>query len=170
MHVILHFFFLLKAFSPIEMSCLFVSIGTLVGRSHARVRADVCDYMQQHMTTDHMGLPFGAWMGWQQEQEQEQEQDNATAVGEGESNSVPWNVERAEAYVAHMRGSNTWGGAMEIAAATRIYACDIIVVSEVGGGGRRVVAEFLAPPSLSSRPRLTISWNGSHYQAAAGYS
>jgi hypothetical protein len=156
------------------MSCLFVSIGKLVGRPHARVRVDVCDYLQQHMTTDHMGLPFGAWMGWQDEDaahghgvmqgQEEAGEEEEKDDGEEEADVRTWDVDRAQAYIAHMRKSNTWGGAMEIAAATRIYACDIIVVSEV----RRVVAEFKAPPSLSSRPRLTLVWNGFHYQAAAG--
>jgi hypothetical protein len=134
------------------------------------------------MTTDHMGLPFGAWMGWQDEEGAAQhvgvgrEEGGGGGGGGGEEeekeedpdpdqdpDQVPtWDVDHAHAYIAHMRKSNTWGGAMEIAAATHIYASDIIVVSEVG----RVVAEFMAPPSPSSRPRLTLMWNGSHFQAA----
>jgi hypothetical protein len=76
---------------------------------------------------------------------------------------VGWeSAEDLESYVAHMRHSSTWGGAMEIKAFTDMTGM-VVVVHDLQRQGREI--RFL-PRGLLLRPteELHVSWNGHHYE------
>lgn len=119
------------------MSCLFISIGRLLGTPHATIRQNICDYMQDHMDRPHQGgISLREWIGWQ-----------------NQSSS-------AESYIEAMRSSHEWGGAMELSVATQCYHCDIVVVDLTG----KQVAEFVWRDRFTSRCRLVLVWTGNHYE------
>ena len=118
------------------MSCLFISIGKLIGQPHTIVRKNICDYMVSHLDMHHQGMRLKEWIQWQ------------TPNG---------NVLE---YIQNMRAHHVWGGAMEIAVATQLYQCDIIVFNS----RKQPLAEFLWKDRCMCRTRLYIEWNGSHYE------
>jgi hypothetical protein len=116
---------------------MFISIGTLVQQPHESVRRTICDYLQTHLDTLHQGLPLREWIQWQ---------------------STP--PQTPHAYIQRMRKPSTWGGAMELSAATKCYDCDILVVD----GSKRQVAEFVWKEDCTARRRLVLEWTGWHYE------
>lgn len=118
------------------MSCLFNSLGRLLGQPGPAVRASLVAFMATHLDTVHQGMTFRDWIGWQHE---------GASVG---------------AYLQAMRHASTWGGAMELAAATQCYHTDIMVVD---GRGTKV-AEFLWRDACTARRRLVLEWTGVHYE------
>lgn len=119
------------------MSCLFNSIAPFVGEKSSDVRNRICDYMQANMNTDHQCVSIGQWIEWQD------------GVGTG---NVPQ-------YVDKMRSAATWGGAMELAIATKVYEADITVFDVQGS----VVAEFKCNEKSVARQQVRVQWTGSHY-------
>ena len=112
------------------MSCLFNSLGRLLGQSGATVRAALVDYTATHLDATHQGMTVRDWIRWQDE------------GGHGRDS-----VAR---YLQTMRHASTWGGAMELAMATRCYGVDILVVD----ASRKVVAEFLWREACTARVRM----------------
>ena len=118
------------------MSCLFQSIGKLIGRRHLNVRNDICDYMQHHLNSMHQEMTLRQWIQWQQQSP------------------------NAEHYIRNMRNTSVWGGAMELAIATKVYGVDIHVVDAYN----KKVAEFLWRDTFTARKRLVVQWTGVHYE------
>lgn len=122
------------------MSCLFNSLGRLLGQSGATVRAALVHYTATHLDATHQGMPVRDWIRWQDE------------GGHGRDSVVR--------YLQTMRHASTWGGAMELAMATQCYGVDILVVD----ASRKVVAEFLWREGCTARVRLVLEWTGVHYE------
>jgi hypothetical protein len=61
------------------------------------------------------------------------------------------------AYIQQMRSSSTWGGAIEIAAASQIWNCSFYVKVERTGKW----IEFLKE---GSETKYGLSWTGGHYE------
>ena len=68
----------------------------------------------------------------------------------------------AEAYIANMRGSGTWGGAIEIQAAAMIWKSRVIVENHRDGGGK--VIEFVPIAPVEACQEMRIYWTGGHYE------
>jgi hypothetical protein len=117
------------------MSCLFIALGKLTNHPHQFVRHHICNYMQNNLNDLHEGMTIRDWIKWH---------ENTTS----------------EAYIQTMRNTSTWGGAMEIAIATKLYRCDIVVTSPSG----KQLAEFIWNENKSARNRLFIYWTGNHYE------
>ena len=117
------------------MSCLFIAIGRLLGLPHPVVRAQLCTFMERNLHLDHQGMPVGDWIRWQGQQPRQ--------------------------YIATMRRTATWGGAMEIAMATKLYRADITVVAP---GTHRRLAHFVMDDTKSARRQLWLVWTGNHYE------
>ena len=117
------------------MSCLFDSIGHLLNKPSAEVRAQVVDYLQQHKTTEINGLPLVDWI---------------TPV-EGDF----------DAYAAAMRLSSTWGTAVEITAAVMLYGRSVLVRMPCG----KQWIEIADENSRANGEALCLGYNGSHYVA-----
>mgnify|MGYP004326553715 CR=1 FL=1 len=49
------------------MSCLFNSLGRLLGQSGATVRAALVHYTATHLDATHQGMPVRDWIRWQDE-------------------------------------------------------------------------------------------------------
>ena len=121
---------------------MFIAIGRLLHLPHPVVRSTICDYMRTHLDTEHQGASFRDWIRWQ--------------------TSPP---QTPHVYIERMRQPTSWGGAMELAAATKCYHCDIVVVD--GGRSRAVVAEFVWREECTARRRLVLQWTGAHYEPAS---
>lgn len=121
------------------MSCLFNSLGHLLGESGAIVRSSLVDYMSSHLDDLHQGMRIRDWIRWQHE-------------GHGNIN--------VQQYLQSMKHAHTWGGAMELAIATQCYHVDILVVNTQ----RHIVAEFLWREGCTARYRIVLEWTGIHYE------
>jgi len=119
------------------MSCLFDSVGVLVGAEGKALRRRTCDYLARNADAAHNGATFRKWVEWQE--------GAPTFAG----------------YVASMRRNGTWGGAMEVAVLCRILQSDIVVH---GRPSSRVVAESVWDSSSSARFRIHLTWDGGHYE------
>ena len=115
---------------------MFISIGKLVGRPHQSVRRDICDYMATHLDTVHQSMTFADWIQWQE------------------------NTPEPHIYIQRMRQPATWGGAMELAVATKAYGADILVVN----GLHKRVAEFKWREACTARVTFVLQWTGAHYE------
>ena len=118
------------------MSCLFQSIGKLIHKSHQTVRKEICDYMQSHLEDEHQGMRLRDWIHWQ------------------------LHSPNPHQYIQKMRKTTEWGGAMELAIATKLYKADIIVIDGMG----KQVAEFLLKEQCTARTRYIVQWTGVHYE------
>lgn len=118
------------------MSCLFQSIGELIGKTHQNTRKEICDYMQSHLEHEHQGMRLKDWIRWQ------------------------LHSTNPHQYIQQMRQPSVWGGAMELAIATKVYQSDIIVINGYG----KQVAEFLWKEQHTARTRLILQWTGVHYE------
>lgn len=133
------------------MSCLFHSIGRMVRRSHSDVRATICDFLEDNLARVHMGVSIETWLCWN-----EQDAGRASLEDGARNCAVAMN------YIRNMRMEGTWGGAMEISAATQIYRRDIVVHAADGA-----VVEFKTTDGDVCAPSIHLRWNGFHYEPAA---
>jgi hypothetical protein len=117
------------------MSCLFVALGRLLHLPQSSVRAQLCTFMERNLHLDHQGMPIGEWIRWQGQDPRQ--------------------------YIASMRCAATWGGAMEIAMATKLYRADITVVAP---RTHRRLAHFVMHDTQSARRQLRLVWTGNHYE------
>ena len=130
------------------MSCLFNSLGQLLGYSGNQIRSTLVDYMQSNLNKMYQGMSIRDWIKWQE--------------GGPENASV-------EDYLNSMRHASTWGGAMELAMAAQCYRLDIVVVRptsyvNLNRSNGDVVAEFLWRDATTARRRLILEWTGNHYE------
>lgn len=117
------------------MSCLFNSIGQLVGEDPTRLRHLICDYLGNHP---------GVWEG----------QSIQTIVG--------WTSDmKLSDYVAAMRSTSTWGGALEIRAFTEMTGYGVVVHNLMDG---KTIEFVPSRRNAGHRRRLHISWSGNHYE------
>jgi hypothetical protein len=128
------------------MSCLFRSIGLHVGKATHDVRADICDYMEAHITDTLMGLSIGEWICM-------------SAEMDCPNCPLALHVE-AMKYIVNMRRSVIWGGGIEIAIACQVYNRNIVVCDMPH---TEVVAEFLVMVPTLHHP-IHLGWNGYHYE------
>ena len=84
------------------MSCLFQSLGKLIGENPATLRSKICDFIQKNENLMD-GVDAASIIEWESQQKLEQ-------------------------YVKRMRSSSTWGGATEIAAFVNMYNVPVTVV------------------------------------------
>jgi len=120
------------------MSCLFNSLGRLLAQDPQGLRQEICNYLAA-------GSPIMDGM--------------ATADVLTLESGLP-----AEPYIARMRLSQTWGGAIEIQACACLHSARILVKNLRNHGQKDM--EFL-PLSGSVTKTLTVSWNGGHYEPVA---
>ncbi len=119
------------------MSCLFRSLGRFVDQGEEALRKEICDFLAQEP------LLFS---------------DDNTSTRD----IVKWESgSDLHAYIASMRRSSTWGGALEIKAFVELYRMGVRV-RDIRTHPNKVI-EFV--PSRS-RPRrwVEVTWSGGHYQ------
>jgi hypothetical protein len=110
------------------MSCLFNSIGRLLEIPTDAVRQQICDYLAADKP-----------------------------VLEGMQTHDLLLLEGAN-YIKQMRQSHTWGGAIEIQVAVRIWNVNVIVQNRRDGTSP---IEFVTPTPTAT---LTLYWTGGHYE------
>jgi hypothetical protein len=109
------------------MSCLFNSLSAFVPLDPFTLRQTICDYLQEN-----------------------------NPILDGMDTAFILSLEHPN-YIQHMRNPSTWGGAIEIQCACRIWNLQIHVDHK---GHRKM--EFLPP----GEPERTIElyWTGGHYE------
>ena len=110
------------------MSCLFNSLGRLLGIPTDTVRQQICDYLVADKPVLD-GMPTRDLL-----------------LFEGPN------------YIQRMRQSHTWGGAIEIQVAVRIWNVNVTVQNRRDGTSP---IEFVTPSPVSI---LTLYWTGGHYE------
>ena len=113
------------------MSCLFHSIGQLLSIPTDTARQTICQYLA----------------------------DNKPIL-DGMSTHDVLALDRPD-YISNMRNSFTWGGAIEIQAATNLWNARIIV--ENRRDRKNDVIEFV-PIQSEITKTLRIYWTGGHYE------
>lgn len=121
------------------MSCLFHSLGSLIGRNADEVRQDIVSFIETNPDLMGDGVDAAKVVEW------ESGQDLRT-------------------YVRSMRQRFTWGGALEITAFVHMTGW-AVVVHDIRRRPPRTI-DFVSSSSPPSRRRLRlhISWNGGHYE------
>ena len=117
------------------MSCLFIALGRLLDRPHHRVRHEICQFMAKNLQLPFQDVPIQQWIRWQ--------------------------GQNPPQYISRMRRTSSWGGAMEIAVATKLYRVDITVVR---ASDHRRIAQFVMDDTRSARHHLFLTWTGNHYE------
>lgn len=84
------------------MSCLFNSIGHRLSKDPVAVRADICNFLEEHKDTKLNDMALKEWISASEEMPIEQ-------------------------YLQGMRQPTQWGGGFELIAATILYDTKIIV-------------------------------------------
>ena len=137
---------------PGDGSCLFHSLAygmrsAGLGSQHVDadgVRGTVAAFIEQHPDAELGGSPLSSWVQWES------------------GMKVP-------AYCARMRTAGEWGGAIEMAVASRIWEMSIHVY-ERAGGGFRLVSAFDSSPghgdAASAAAVVRVLYSGRcHYDA-----
>ena len=116
------------------MSCLFDTLSNFVDLNSNELRQNICNYLSENprILEDTSAKEFIMWNG------------------EGHSS--------LETYINNMRGSSTWGGAIEIKAFCNMYNMDVNVHDTRGG---KHIINFI--DEGRNRPLIDINWNGGHY-------
>ncbi len=113
------------------MSCLFNSLSYFIKLDSYTVRQLICDYLEQNKPIID-GLETHEILKY-------------------ENNN----------YIHSMRGTSTWGGAIEIQCACNIWSAQIIVNNHRDSNNTSI--EFI-PLSGSFERTMTIYWTGGHYE------
>lgn len=116
------------------MSCLFNSLGRLLGIEPQTLRQQICDYLAANR-------PIMEGM-------------DTAAICELEGGS-------AAAYISRMRLASTWGGGIEIGAACNLWNVRICVENRRGFANSLI--EFV-PVAGAITKTLYIYWTGGHYE------
>jgi len=117
------------------MSCLFNSLGRLISKDPQALRQEICNYLEAGSPVIDGMAPADVLA-----------LESGLAVGP---------------YIARMRKTQSWGGAIEIQACAALQSARIIVKNLRNRGQKDM--EFL-PLSGSVTTTLTVSWNGGHYE------
>ena len=115
--------------ATVDMSCLFNSLGRLLNVPTDSVRQIICDYLAADKP-----------------------------VLDGMETHDLLALEGPQ-YIQRMRQSSTWGGAIEIQAAVRIWNVNVTVQNR---RDRTVPIEFVTPTATTGT--LTLYWTGGHYE------
>ena len=119
------------------MSCLFHSLGSLIGRNADDVRQDIVSFIETNPDLMGDGIDAAKVVEW------ESGQDLGT-------------------YVRSMRQRFTWGGALEITAFVHMTGW-AVVVHDIRRCPPRTI-DFVSSVHHPPSRQLHISWNGSHYE------
>jgi len=115
------------------MSCLFNSLQYFINLDSYHIRQMICDYLA-----------------------------NNGQIMDGLDTTFILNMENAN-YIAHMRNTSTWGGAIEIQSACNIWKLRIIVRDIRGIRSEKKEIEFL-PVSGIIENTIYLEWSGGHYE------
>lgn len=110
------------------MSCLFDALGERLDKDGASVRKEIVEYLKHNHDIEINDITLKQWI----EMAEEKKLDN---------------------YLQEMSQSQTWGGFLEIIAASNLYDSDIIV--RFGKDTIRI--------NDDKAYELTLNYNGSHY-------
>lgn len=80
------------------MSCLFNSVGSLIGRDPQMVRQEVADFLSNNKQLNLNDMVLEDWIKFSQE-----------------------NTESVDDYIRSMRSSSVWGGCLEMICMTLMY-------------------------------------------------
>ena len=117
------------------MSCLFNSLSHFIADSSYNIRQKICDYLEQNEPIID-GL-------------------ETSTILELENNGTP------SQYIANMRSTSTWGGAIEIQAACNIWKLSIHVKNYRDGDNK--VIQFV-PITGNYDRTISVYWTGGHYE------
>lgn len=133
---------------PGDGSCLFHSLShgmrdAKLGSRHVDaegIRGTVAAFIEQHPDADLGGTPLSSWIEWESGME-------------------------VSAYCARMRTVGEWGGALEIAIASRIWEMSIHVY-ERAGGSFKLISAFDGSPKQAGAAIVRVLYSGRcHYDA-----
>jgi hypothetical protein len=114
------------------MSCLFNSLQHFVEESSGKIRGMICDYLAENRP-----------------------------IMEGLDTDFILSMDRPN-YIAQMRRTSTWGGAIEIQAACNIWNMSVHVYDIRRRRGGASVIKFI--PVVGEFDRVVkLNWNGGHY-------
>ena len=113
------------------MSCLFNTLSYFMQESSNNNKQKICDYIEQNKS-----LIEGI--------------ETKDIIKYEENN-----------YIAKMRNTNTWGGAIEIQSACNIWKCKIIVHNRRDKKNTKI--EFI-PVSGIIENTFELEWTGGHYE------
>ena len=117
------------------MSCLFNSLGALIGENPQAIRGRICDWLASD-----------------------------PAIMEDLSASIVIAIESGQAlppYVGRMRSPATWGGAIEIRSFVRLWQRPVRVWAI---RARRWIEFPLDAGVTATGPECRLSWTGGHYE------
>jgi hypothetical protein len=113
------------------MSCLFNSLSFFIQENSYNIRQKICDYLEENKP-----------------------------IIDGLETSFILNLENPN-YIRDMRITSTWGGAIEIQAASSIWNLRIIVKNYRNRGEKDI--EFI-PLSQHYEKTIEVYWTGGHYE------
>jgi len=113
------------------MSCLFNSLSYFIPENSYNIRQKICDYLEENK-----------------------------AIIEGLDTNFVLDLENTN-YIRDMRNTSTWGGAIEIQAASSIWSLRIIVKNYRNHDGKDI--EFV-PLNQSYEKTIQVYWTGGHYE------
>ena len=113
------------------MSCLFDSLSHYLPGTSTNIRTKICDYLQQN-----------------------------NKIIDGMNTCDILNLETSD-YIAKMRKSSTWGGAIEIQCACNIWKIRVLV-EDIRHKKKHNVIEFI-PINNTYNKTINLTWSGGHY-------
>ena len=126
------------------MSCLFNSLSRFTpGTTSSQLRQRICDYLALDSLGE-MNIPGTCSI--------ESTEIKPSDVAKLEGMTL-------EQYIAKMRLTSTWGGALEIAAFIRLFNTNVEVVNIRDKNKKNI--EFVVSGNTT---KVKISWNGGHYE------
>lgn len=179
-----------KAKRQLQMSCLFQALAFFVGDNHQQIRSDICNFLWKIRYTGFESLPLYVWMEpscIETDRESSnvlEHKSQSKSVSESFTQFAKTQTKRSASeqnvseqdetvlkYVNQMKMEHTWGGALEIRAASELYNVPITVSSIRSGDDPKFCSGITFYPSGSNscgkQPKVGnvhISWNGNHFE------
>lgn len=122
----------------INMSCLYISLGRLLGQDPTALRQEICNFLATNPK-----LMDGV---------------DAETVIQWESNK------KIVDYIHSMRNTNTWGGAVELSSFTLMTGHSVIVHDLSTGKTIEFVPQRRRGRPRRNIHTLHISWTGNHFE------